>query len=42
LTGTIDVKWVPVVKDKTLQEIIKKKDGYDAKLASLIETLKVV
>jgi hypothetical protein len=40
--GPMDLKWVPVVKDKTAQEIIKKKDGYDAKLASLMETMKVV
>jgi hypothetical protein len=40
--GSMDLKWVPVVKDKTGQEIIKKKDGYDAKLASLMERMKVV
>jgi hypothetical protein len=28
------------VKDKTAQEIIKKKDGYDAKLASLMDKMK--
>jgi hypothetical protein len=40
--GNMDFKCVPVVKDKTAQEIIKKKDGYDAKLASLLERMKVV
>jgi hypothetical protein len=40
--GTIDLTWVPVVKDKTAQEIIKKKYGYDDKLASLMENMKVV
>jgi hypothetical protein len=38
--GAIDLTWVPVVKDKTAQEIIKKKEGYDAKLASLMNTMK--
>jgi hypothetical protein len=40
--GKMDFTFVPVVKDKTNQEIIKKKDGYDAKLASLLERMKVV
>jgi hypothetical protein len=34
--GTMDLKLVPVVKEKTMQEIVKKKDGFDAKLASLM------
>jgi hypothetical protein len=38
--GAMDLNWVPVVKDKTAQEIIKKKDGYDTKLASLMDTMK--
>jgi hypothetical protein len=38
--GSIDLTWVPVVKDKTAQEIIKKKDGYDARLASLMDKMK--
>jgi hypothetical protein len=41
-TGMIDLKWEPIVKDKTAQEIYKKKDGYDAKLASLMEKMKKV
>ena len=39
--GSADITWVPVVKDKTMQAIIKKKDGYDAKLASVMEKMKV-
>ena len=36
--GSVDITWVPVVKDKTAIEVInKKKDGYDAKLASLMQ-----
>jgi hypothetical protein len=39
--GSVDLTFVPVVKDKTAQEeIVKKKDGYDAKLASLKEKMK--
>jgi hypothetical protein len=38
--GSIDLVWVPVVKDKTMQEIVRKKDGYDAKLASVMEKMK--
>jgi hypothetical protein len=40
--GKMDVTWVPVVNDKTFQEITKRKDGYDAKLASVMEKMKVV
>jgi hypothetical protein len=40
--GTVDLTLVPVVKDKAMQEIIKKKDGYDAKLAALMEKMKAV
>jgi hypothetical protein len=38
--ASIDLTWVPVVKDKTAQEIIKKKDGYDARLASMMDKMK--
>jgi hypothetical protein len=38
--GSADITWVPVVKDRTMQEIIKKKDGYDAKLASVMRKMK--
>jgi hypothetical protein len=40
--GPLDAKWVPVVKDKAAQDIFRKKDGYDAKLASLLKRMKVV
>jgi hypothetical protein len=38
--GSMDITWVPVVKDKTAQEIIKKKDGYDTRLSSLMDKMK--
>jgi hypothetical protein len=38
--GAGDLRFVPVVTDKTAQEIVKKKDGYDAKLSSLMEKMK--
>jgi hypothetical protein len=37
-----DETWVSVLKDKASQEITKKKDGYDAKLAALMEKMKAV
>jgi hypothetical protein len=40
LAGVMDLTLVPVVKGKIAQDIVKKKDGFDAKLASLTDKMK--